>query len=272
MAWLLSFPGSGNTMVRALLEASTARLTGSVYSDASLATIFEAEVGKGNCPPGTVAMKSHATYLRQSGDHGWQWHQHGWPECNLTRAIYLVRNPYGALLAAYQEAHADHASRSSPPGTNRHVAALDAAALWSVHNGSWPAAARRMAAAWNRHVWAHLSYSHEQEARRRDEGAPPPRAAPAPSAAHQRSATISATDEVETPTRLPLLVVPFETLTDVDSPERILVLQRIGAFARTAISPERARCAFAHAATYKREARASQADARLGGRGVATNE
>lgn len=53
---LFSFPGSGNTWVRKLLEEATGQRTGSVYNDGSLAGVLPGELA---CSPDMVAVKSH---------------------------------------------------------------------------------------------------------------------------------------------------------------------------------------------------------------------
>jgi hypothetical protein len=95
-AWLLSSPGSGNTMTRALFELSTTRPTASVYSDPTLYGTFWAERGKGACPAGFVVMKSHYIYPRRSNASTraaageWSPDRFVPASCNLHKAIYVV--------------------------------------------------------------------------------------------------------------------------------------------------------------------------------------
>ena len=60
---LWSFPGSGNTWTRSLLEATTGLLTGSVYNDRCLLRTFP---GESECGDRLLAVKAHATDVRGS--------------------------------------------------------------------------------------------------------------------------------------------------------------------------------------------------------------
>ncbi|XP_071816066.1 WSCD family member CG9164-like isoform X2 [Apostichopus japonicus] len=94
---LLSFPGSGNTWVRYLLERSSGIYTGSAYRD----------VGTGNdehstfresrpCSKSTLVVKTH----------GWELYDGNIFKprkklCKYDGVIILVRNPYFAILAEF---------------------------------------------------------------------------------------------------------------------------------------------------------------------------
>ncbi len=58
---LLSFPGSGNTWIRLLIEYCTGYYTGSLYNDNELNTVL---VGEKSCGIRTAAIKSHPNELR----------------------------------------------------------------------------------------------------------------------------------------------------------------------------------------------------------------
>lgn len=55
---LWSFPGSGNTWVRALIEHATGVSTGSVYNDS---TLHNSLLGEGKCDDSVIAIKAHPT-------------------------------------------------------------------------------------------------------------------------------------------------------------------------------------------------------------------
>jgi hypothetical protein len=81
---LASFPGSGNTWVRLLIEQATGVFTGSVYNDKSLkCTGFLAEGIKGRERNEFVAVKTH--------ENNGKW----------DAAIFLIRNPYKAIVSYY---------------------------------------------------------------------------------------------------------------------------------------------------------------------------
>ena len=90
---LVSFPGSGNTWTRYLLEQSTGILTGSKYCDRTLKRFFYAEnVVSSN----VIAVKTHlgpgGANLRQDANLGLQ-------RDKYDRAIVLVRNPRDAIIS-----------------------------------------------------------------------------------------------------------------------------------------------------------------------------
>ncbi|XP_059608231.1 WSCD family member AAEL009094-like [Phlebotomus argentipes] len=89
---LASFPGSGNTWLRYLLQQVTGILTGSVYSDYDLMmTSFPAE---GVHNSSVLVVKTH--------EHGpLVWGQ-------FRRAVLLVRDPQGAILAEFNRQNAGH--------------------------------------------------------------------------------------------------------------------------------------------------------------------
>lgn len=85
---LSSYPGSGNTWVRYLIEEFTGTYTGSIYNDNKLYLGgFEGE--KENWKDGRVVVIKAHTY-REDRDLG--------------DAILLIRNPYDAILAEFNRA------------------------------------------------------------------------------------------------------------------------------------------------------------------------
>jgi hypothetical protein len=107
---LYSFPGSGNTWCRQLIEYSTGIYTGSLYDDQSLLRTLPGEafcnqrvsVVKAH-PDYTHALKLFPRYSKKGKDHG-----NSQAKClkgnitsNFHRAIVLVRNPYDAIWSDY---------------------------------------------------------------------------------------------------------------------------------------------------------------------------
>lgn len=85
---LTSFPGSGNTWVRSLLEKATGICTGSYTCDMSLR--YEGFTGEGIQSPNVVAVKTH-----QAAPH---WGDEK-SSVKFNSAIVLVRNPLDALVS-----------------------------------------------------------------------------------------------------------------------------------------------------------------------------
>ena len=80
-----SFPGSGNSWVRQLLESATGIYTGALYCDGSY--IGAGMIGEGVATNNVIAIKTH-----------------DWPTgskrlLNHDKAIYVVRSPFGAILS-----------------------------------------------------------------------------------------------------------------------------------------------------------------------------
>ena len=89
---LVSFPGSGNSWVRHLLEQATGVYTGSVYCDTTLKAYFPGEyVVSAN----VVAVKTHHS---DSVDLPKYVQTHTGKQ-KFDRAILIVRDPYDALVA-----------------------------------------------------------------------------------------------------------------------------------------------------------------------------
>jgi len=124
---LWSFPGSGNTWTRDLLEISTGYHTGSVYNDAAL---YELYPGEYTCDASTLVVKAHATLTPYELVSNWAkepelqedeipWHgeevgvwlrkeamiHRYFRKCKQwtpSRAIVIDREPFGAIWAEYQ--------------------------------------------------------------------------------------------------------------------------------------------------------------------------
>ena len=84
---LVSHPGSGNSWVRQLLEATTGIYTGSVR-DCDTDYIKIGMLGEGIVSDNVVAVKFHEGPLPKK----WQ----------FRKIIYILRNPYDAIVAEYK--------------------------------------------------------------------------------------------------------------------------------------------------------------------------
>ena len=87
---LASFPGSGNSWVRQLLEASTGIYTGAVYCDSSY--IKAGMIGEGVRTNNVIAVKAHQDPPLVS------------KLMKNNKAIYIIRNPFDAILSEYNRA------------------------------------------------------------------------------------------------------------------------------------------------------------------------
>ncbi|XP_005095669.2 uncharacterized protein LOC101856414 [Aplysia californica] len=84
---LISFPGSGNTWTRHLIQQLTGLQTGSIYNDKQL--LNEGFPGEGQ-EDGVVVVKSH---LDDPTARGFK---------NFEKILLIVRNPYDALVSEYK--------------------------------------------------------------------------------------------------------------------------------------------------------------------------
>ena len=104
---LASFPGSGNTWTRTLLEESTGIYTGSIYSDTSLVNAgFDGECIMSK---NVIAIKTHATFNPGMKER---------VAVKFDGVIYIIRNLYDALVSEY-----------SRRITKSHISALPASAF-----------------------------------------------------------------------------------------------------------------------------------------------
>ena len=92
---LVSFPGSGNTWVRGILEAATGICTGAIYCDTSLRS--QGFIGENLQSGSVLVVKTHGSaamwlglQLRRSKRKGY-----------FGSAIFIVRNPLNALVAEW---------------------------------------------------------------------------------------------------------------------------------------------------------------------------
>ena len=82
-----SFPGSGNSWVRELLESATGIYTGAVYCDGSY--VAAGMIGEGVTTENVIAIKTH------------DWPYAAKKRIKLDKAIYIVRSPFGSILAEH---------------------------------------------------------------------------------------------------------------------------------------------------------------------------
>lgn len=95
---LASFPGSGNTWLRYLLQQATGILTGSVYKDYGLL--------KSGFPAESIANSSVLLVKTH------EWGSHVWSK--FGKAILLVRDPAKAILAEFNRQSGGHVGFASP--------------------------------------------------------------------------------------------------------------------------------------------------------------
>ena len=93
---LASFPGSGNSWVRELLETATGVYTGSIYCDKSY--IANGMIGEGVQTNNVLVIKTHGSKLQ------------------VKKAICIIRNPFDAIVADY--------SRRKAPTSSSHTSEL----------------------------------------------------------------------------------------------------------------------------------------------------
>ncbi|CAH1780856.1 unnamed protein product [Owenia fusiformis] len=91
---LYSFPGSGNTWMRHLIQQITGIYTGAVYND----TILKKHgfPGEGQTDGHVIVVKTHRVYFLPRGKY--------------KRAIIIIRNPFDAFLAEFKRLNGGHVS------------------------------------------------------------------------------------------------------------------------------------------------------------------
>ena len=104
---LVSYPGSGNSWVRQVLESSTGIYTGS-DRDCDVDYIKAGMLGEGISSENVIAVKFHLGPL---------------PKRPFKKVIYIIRNPYDAAIADYQRHCAALNERVNISG-NPHVSKL----------------------------------------------------------------------------------------------------------------------------------------------------
>ena len=97
---LASYPGSGNSWVRQLLESATGIYTGAIYCDS--AYLKAGMIGESVATSNVLAVKTHVPLFTGKNVLGKLHHD---------KAIYIVRNPFDAFLADHNRALATRAPR-----------------------------------------------------------------------------------------------------------------------------------------------------------------
>lgn len=151
---LWTFPGSGNTFVRALIEAATSIYTGSMFSDRLIAKNLPGE----NAKVKTYADCQRVAVIKAHPNHDdFESHQCGFPifticDCRVTKAVIVARHP---VSAAWAEFHRRYFKKKKK---NQHVAALTNKDDWLP---SWistaPTLLRSWRNAWNREYAAWMA-------------------------------------------------------------------------------------------------------------------
>ncbi|KAF8766844.1 WSCD family member GA21586-like [Argiope bruennichi] len=103
MIALASFPGSGNTWIRFLVQQATGILTGSVYRDYSL---------KRNGFPAESVANGSVLLIKT----------HEWGETTrqkFQKAVLLIRDPFGCLVAEFNRRAGGHVGHASPEKFHR---------------------------------------------------------------------------------------------------------------------------------------------------------
>ena len=102
---LASFPGSGNTWLRGLLELATNICTGSIYCDRDLRAGGFA--GEGLYSSSTLVVKTHKGSIFVKLRH------HLRKELNVSSVVLLIRNPFNVLVAERNREVAKAMNRSN---------------------------------------------------------------------------------------------------------------------------------------------------------------
>ena len=100
---LVSWPGSGNSWVRQLLETTTGIYTGSFDCDPDY--IKAGMLGEGIGSENVIAIKFHMEP----------------PKLYFKKAIYIIRNPYNSFVADYNRI----LSKAKDPNQAPHVSQVD---------------------------------------------------------------------------------------------------------------------------------------------------
>ena len=153
---LYSFPGSGNTWVRLLLEQASSAPTASRYLDPSIAAVMPHECDnietRSSCA-GFVAIKVHPTFAGSMAiDSGSG--RANFVGANLmcggaiAKAIFLVRHPMTAFWSDYQRKRLHRAGRAE----HNHHSAITTAA-WPKIRPAWEREASQVYAVEYRDMW-----------------------------------------------------------------------------------------------------------------------
>ncbi|XP_068166162.1 sialate:O-sulfotransferase 2-like [Antennarius striatus] len=123
---LTSFPGSGNTWVRHLIELTTGFYTGSAYFDKTLYSQGFKGEGEDWRKGTTICIKTHSKE-KESIDE-------------FDSTILLIRNPYKAIISEFNRLHGGHtgfASKDDWKRTGWSAHLKNDAYLWHSHILNW---------------------------------------------------------------------------------------------------------------------------------------
>ena len=97
---LVSYPGSGNTWTRYLVEAATGVFTGSIFNDKSILRAGHHGEARDFQDGSTILQKSHhrALYVSHYSRYGPAWRRHHVAHFG-GRGVLVIRNPYKAILS-----------------------------------------------------------------------------------------------------------------------------------------------------------------------------
>jgi len=97
---LVSYPGSGNTWIRYLIEGATGLYTGSIFNDKSILRAGHAGEGRRYTDGSTILQKTHhrSLYVSSYRHYGLPWRKEHISTFK-GRAVVVVRNPYKAILS-----------------------------------------------------------------------------------------------------------------------------------------------------------------------------
>lgn len=175
-ALLWSFPGSGNTWARLLIEHATGIYTGSLYTDPSL---FELLAGERRCDASVSAIKIHTPgdvghFYRVRADVDCQKRHSHYKCCTLwrtsttsayARILLLLRHPFSAFFSDFQRSfYALNPSFVDPsqPRANPHTTTLPRARLAEIMP-IWVHHVTNVAFGWTEHCKAYNRYIREAE-------------------------------------------------------------------------------------------------------------
>lgn len=153
---LLSFPGSGNTWTRLLIEISTGIYTGDIYTDHSLKSVF---AGEKSCGKRVSVVKAHPQDLNVSV-YGEVYHTLPGTKCQrigttyFDKIVIIHRNPFKAFWSEYQRGgNRDRHTKGIPERQFK----------WNVWNDFAIDNARQFKQAWDEkyhHIFRTFSPSH----------------------------------------------------------------------------------------------------------------
>lgn len=86
---LVSFPRSGNTFIRYLLEKASGHMTGSMYTDPAMQAYFKGALRS----HGVLCVKTHELFASNSGLGS---------RLRSRRAVFIARDPFAAVLSLFE--------------------------------------------------------------------------------------------------------------------------------------------------------------------------